>query len=164
MALGHVDGVRNRGGNLRDPSRSLWAGAPPDSLDRWHAAPFKIDPGLRFWVFCTPGLGLLSVGVFVSFFSIPGTPALFIKTGSALTLALVVWAFAWFVPTFRTLIGPKFKDMDRAQAARSATLWRRLNLLRVVVFFVAWTCTATGAIWMEKLGSAHYIAVLYNVM
>src|SRR5579859_4222741 len=70
----------------------LWAGAPPDSLDRWHAAPFKIDPGLRFWIFCTPGLGLLSVGVLVSFFSIPGTPALFIKTGSALTLALVVWA------------------------------------------------------------------------
>src|ERR1041385_6325173 len=73
----------------------LWAGSPPDSLQRWHSAPFRIDPGLRFWIFCTPGLGLLSAIVLVSFFGLDSRAATFIKIGSGLSLALVVWAFAW---------------------------------------------------------------------
>ena len=128
----------------------LWAGGGADSLVRWHSAPFRIDPGLRFWIFCTPGLGLLSAIVLGLFFSMSGRPAMLVRIGSGLSLALVVWALVWFVPNFRAVTGPKFQEMNPDQAARTARLWRRLNLLRATLFLAAWVCMTAGAVTMER--------------
>ena len=112
--------------------------------------PSESIPDCGFWIFCTPGLGLLSAMVLVLFFGMESTAATLVKIGSGLSLALVVWAFAWFVPNFRAVTGPKFQAMDKTAAARTALLWRRLNLVRVVLFLVAWVCIMAGAVAMEK--------------
>ncbi len=128
----------------------LWAGSPPESLKRWHSAPFRIDPGLRFWVFCTPGLALLSLVVLVSFLGVDSPAATYVKIGAGLSVALAIWAFAWFVPRFRAVTGPKFQEMDQQQAAGIAVAWRRMNSLRVVLFLAAWACLTVGAVGMER--------------
>jgi hypothetical protein len=121
----------------------LWSAAPPESVIAYHrhfaANPqFVPNSGGRFWMFATPFVGLAALAVLLSGWRTCPEHRTWRMAGAILTLIVVVFTFAWFVPNIMRLHSPDVLAMSTGEVAHVATWWVRLNWVRVVVFSAGW--------------------------
>jgi hypothetical protein len=121
----------------------LWASAVPDSVIGYYqhnaADPrYTMNAGLRFWIFATPGVGLLSIATLLSSFKTRPEHRKWRLAGAGLALLVVISTFAWFVPAIMKLTGAGVMSMNPNDIASLATWWVRLNWVRAVVYVVGW--------------------------
>ena len=121
----------------------LWASAAPDSVIGFYqhntADPrFTMNAGLRFWIFATPGVGLLSIATLLTSFKTRPEHRKWRLTGAGLALIVVISTFAWFVPTLIKLTSGQVLTMNPNDIASLANWWVRLNWLRAGVYILGW--------------------------
>ncbi len=121
----------------------LWAAAPPDSVLAYYhhnvANPqFVLNQGGRFWMYCTPSVGLLAVAALVSGLKTGPDHRRWRITGTLLAIIVVVCAFAWFVPNIMLLTGSRVTQLSGEQLTALTNWWVRLNWLRAVLYIMAW--------------------------
>jgi hypothetical protein len=114
----------------------LWSSDPPRSLVAYNLQPLRPNPGLRFWIFSTPLVGLLGLANLApAFRSVPPGRAWWI-TGSLLAVALVVVTFVYFVP--EVVAFEALRDPGAVSMASRVQRWVALNWVRTAVYIFAW--------------------------
>ncbi|PYS71587.1 MAG: hypothetical protein DMF69_09880 [Acidobacteria bacterium] len=120
----------------------LWTLAPPDSVVAYHQhnisyPQFALNAGGRFWMFCTPLTGLMSIAVLLSGFRTTTEHRKWRITAAVLALVVVISTFAWFVPNI-IILGRGGAGLNGEQIASLTNWWVRLNWVRVVFYLTAW--------------------------
>lgn len=114
----------------------LWSAAPPETVLIYQEQEMAPDPGRRFWIFWTPLVGLMSLVNLPFAWRSAGPRRIWWIAGAALTLAVVVATFAYFVPVLL--------ELQRAAELRPSAVrfmvrwWVGLNYVRAVVYVAAW--------------------------
>ncbi len=121
----------------------LWTTAPPDSVIAYHqhnaANPqFALNAGGRFWMFNTPLVGLLAIATLVTGLKTRPEHRKWRIVGTVLTLIVVVFTFAWFVPNIILLTGKGVMAMSPDEVTSLANWWVGLNWVRVVLYSAGW--------------------------
>lgn len=121
----------------------LWASAIPDSVIGYYqhnaADPrFALGAGPRFWMFATPGVGLLSIATLLTAFKTRAEHRKWRLIGAGLALIVVISTFAWFVPNIIKLGSSDVLNMGRDEVASVANWWVRLNWVRAAVYLLGW--------------------------
>ncbi len=121
----------------------LWSVAPPDSVIAYHqhnvANPhFTLNQGGRFWIYVMPLLGLLTIATLLSGLKTRLEHRKWRIAGTILTLIVVVFTFAWFVPNIIKLTGEGVMAMSPDEVASLTNWWAGLNWVRAVLFLVGW--------------------------
>jgi hypothetical protein len=121
----------------------LWSGAPPDSVIAYYqhnaANPqFMLNQGGRFWIFLSPGLGLITIAALLSGLKTRPEHRQWRIAATLLTLIVVVFTFAWFVPNIIRLMSERVLAMSYDEIASLTNRWVFLNWWRAVLYFLAW--------------------------
>lgn len=121
----------------------IWASAPPDSVLAFHqhgiANPeFVTHQGGKFWIFVTPMLGILSIATILSGFKANTHHRKWRIVGATLSLVLIIFTFAWFIPNVLLLTGEEVTKMSRDRIVSLTNWWVGLNWLRAVIYVIAW--------------------------
>jgi hypothetical protein len=120
----------------------LWSATPPDSVIAYYqhnvANPhFALNQGGRFWAFIMPLTGLLAIAVLLSGLKTCSEHRKWRIAGSVLTLIIVVFTLAWFVPNIIKLMGAGVIEMNPDELTSLTNWWARLNWLRAVLYLAA---------------------------
>jgi len=121
----------------------VWASNVPDSVIAYYrhntADPqLALTPGLRFWIFNTPLLGLVSIAALLSGLRTSPEHRKWRIAGTGLSIILVAATFAWFVPNIIKLGSADVLTMSREEVASTANAWVNLNWVRVMAGSLAW--------------------------
>lgn len=114
----------------------LWASAPPGSLVAYNLQELRPNPGLHFWIFTTPLVGLLALANLVAAFRSAPPRRLWWLMGSLLAVMVVVMTFVYFVPELQTF--ERLRDREAVAMTWRVPRWVALNWLRAVVYILAW--------------------------
>jgi hypothetical protein len=114
----------------------LWASDPPRSVRAFFTSPSPPVPA-RFWMFSTPAFGLACIALLVASITSAAANRSEVIVASALLVALVGSAFAYFVPRLFRLRDQSTTLADD-EVVRITHSWVRLNLVRIGLFLVAW--------------------------
>ena len=121
----------------------LWSLSPPDSVIAYHqhnvANPqFAPDQGGRFWIFFSPGLGLLAIATLISGWKTQPQHRRLRMISTIISLIVIVFTFAWFIPNIITLTGEGVTKLSGEQITGLTNWWVRLNWVRAVLYSAAW--------------------------
>lgn len=121
----------------------LWAAAPPDSVTAFYqhnaANPqFTLNAGGRFWMFCTPLVGLTGLAALLSGLKTRSEHRKWRIAGTILALIVVASTFAWFVPNIIRLNSKDVLTMSADAVTSLTNWWIRLNWVRAVVYSAGW--------------------------
>ena len=134
----------------------LWSMDPPNSVLAYYhhyvANPqFAIDQGGRFWIFFTPMLGGSSIATILTGLKTDPEHRRWRIAGAVLSLAVVVFTFAWFIPTLITLTGEEVTTLSGQRIASLTNWWVRFNWVRVAFYLAGWLA---GLVAMTKPAGA----------
>jgi len=120
----------------------LWTSHIPDSVIAYYqhnaADPqFALQAGPRFWMVCTPLVGIMAIAALLSGFRTATEHRKWRIAGTTLALVVVISTFAWFVPNIIKLGSSAVLTMTRDEVASVANAWVNLNWARVVVYSAA---------------------------
>jgi hypothetical protein len=132
-----------------------WAVAPPESVWQLHRLnqdypQFMTDAGNRFWMFSTPGVGLLAILTFAACFATRGAHRRWLLASTILTIATVAATFIYFVPAIM-MIASSVPGTNGAQITSMVHAWVALSWLRAGVYVTAWLC-ALRALTLSPTG------------
>ncbi len=122
----------------------LWATAPPESVWRFNelrtAHPqFALDAGHHFWMFSTPGLGLIALVTLIAAFATRGAHRRWLITSTVVTLVVVAATLLYFVPNI-IAIGASMPSANGSHLAAMVHRWVSWNWLRLILYLGAWIC------------------------
>ena len=120
-----------------------WSASPPESVWAWADlratnAQVAIDPGIRFWIYVTPALGLSALLALAFAFATTGAHRKWRLIGAILALVIVAATFIYFVPNIILLLGPNSHNIDGENVKTLANQWVMWNYVRVAICIVAW--------------------------
>ncbi len=137
----------------------VWSAAPPDSVIAYYQhnvdnPRFILDQGGRFWIFLTPLLGLLAIVTLLSGLRTPPEHRKWRIIGTTLTLIVIVFTFAWFVPNIIKLMSKSVTTMSPDEITGLTNWWVRLNWLRAIVYFAGWLAALRALTLTSNTGNS----------
>jgi hypothetical protein len=117
----------------------LWSGSPPESVWGWNESPrHALRAFERFWIFATPALAASAAAAVA--FGWRSRPAhrRWLVASCALTLALIVVTYAYFVPAHQELLAPRAAGLSGEEIKAKVDRWLTLHALRAPFYLAAW--------------------------
>lgn len=108
----------------------LWASAP----QRFFSQPLRPDSGKRLWVILSPITSLVSILNLLYALGAAEPKRMWWIAASAISVAVMIVTFAYFVPTLLAIARANEGD----DVAAKAKTWVALNYVRAIAIITAW--------------------------
>ena len=117
----------------------LWSGSPPESVWGWNEdARYAIRPFERFWIFATPALAASAAAALALGWRSRPAHRRWLVAACALTFALVITTYAYFVPAHHELLARRASGLTADEITSKVNRWLTLHALRAPFYLAAW--------------------------
>jgi anthrone oxygenase-like protein len=108
----------------------LWAAAP----QRFFSQPLRPDSGKRLWIILSPILSIISIINLIIAFGAAEPKRTWWIAASAISVAVMIVTFAYFVPSLLAIA----RAAEGDDVTAKAKTWVALNYVRAITVITAW--------------------------
>ena len=117
----------------------LWSAAPPASVRAWNADGARaIEPRAKFWLYCTPAVGLTAALALVAGLTKGGRERRWLVASSATAVVLVLATYLYFAPALAVLLERRGAGLSDREVVEREGGWLWLGRVRAAAYVLAW--------------------------